>query len=100
MACTKTIATQRGYRADQDDDGINERLQNFALDYIQDFYAVHSSSDLAEIGKKNEHLNYVATWICLTSDVCCFTCFSENCNHGALEDVRDTHLKQITTTSG
>ncbi|UIZ24712.1 hypothetical protein KXD40_007110 [Peronospora effusa] len=52
VACTKAIATQRGYRADQDDDGINGRLQNFALDHIRDLYAVHSSPDLAEIGKK------------------------------------------------
>ncbi|EEY66817.1 uncharacterized protein PITG_17384 [Phytophthora infestans T30-4] len=49
VTCTKAIATQRGYRADQDDDGINERLQKFALDYIQDFYSAYSSPELAEI---------------------------------------------------
>ncbi|ETP49764.1 hypothetical protein F442_04770 [Phytophthora nicotianae P10297] len=49
VTCTKAIAAQRGYRADQDDDGINERLQKFALDHIQDFYTAHSSPDLAEI---------------------------------------------------
>ncbi|CAH0476852.1 unnamed protein product [Peronospora belbahrii] len=51
VTCTKAIALQRGYRADQDDDGLNERLQKFALDYIQDIYAVQSSSDLAEIAE-------------------------------------------------
>ncbi|KAF1777110.1 Tetratricopeptide repeat [Phytophthora cactorum] len=30
VTCTKAIAAQRGYRADQDDDGMNERLQKFA----------------------------------------------------------------------
>ncbi|KAK1930137.1 ER membrane protein complex subunit 2 [Phytophthora citrophthora] len=51
VTCTKAIAAQRGYRADQDDDGINERLQKFALDYIQDFYAANSSPELAEIAQ-------------------------------------------------
>lgn len=49
VACTKAITTQRNYRAEQDDGGINERLQKFALDYIQDLYTAHSSSGLAEI---------------------------------------------------
>jgi hypothetical protein len=52
VTCTKAIATQRGYRADQDDDGINERLQQFALDHIQDVYAASASPDLADIGKE------------------------------------------------
>ncbi|KAL3659644.1 hypothetical protein V7S43_015319 [Phytophthora oleae] len=51
VTCTKAIATQRGYRADQDDDGINDRLQKFALDHIQDFYAAHSSPELAGIAQ-------------------------------------------------
>ncbi|RLN72813.1 hypothetical protein BBJ28_00025955 [Nothophytophthora sp. Chile5] len=49
VTCTKAIAVQRGYRADQDDDGINERLQTFALDFIQDFYATQAAPDLTEI---------------------------------------------------
>lgn len=56
VTCTKSISAQRGYRADQDDDGINERLQKFALDFIQDFYAANASPDLAEIGKGNSCL--------------------------------------------
>ncbi|GMF13574.1 unnamed protein product [Phytophthora lilii] len=52
VACTKAIAAQRNYRSDQDDDGINERLQKFAVDYIQDCYATNASPDLAEIGKR------------------------------------------------
>ncbi|KAE9315395.1 hypothetical protein PF008_g19257 [Phytophthora fragariae] len=51
VTCTKSIAAQRGYRADQDDDGINERLQKFALDFIQDFYSANASPDLAEIAQ-------------------------------------------------
>ncbi|KAG6615650.1 uncharacterized protein IUM83_05025 [Phytophthora cinnamomi] len=51
VTCTKSIAAQRGYRADHDDDGINERLQKFALDYIQDFYAANASPELAEIAQ-------------------------------------------------
>lgn len=51
LVCTKAIATQRGYRAEQDDDGINERLQKFALEHIQDLYASQSSPALAEIAQ-------------------------------------------------
>ncbi|OWY97693.1 hypothetical protein PHMEG_00031720, partial [Phytophthora megakarya] len=51
VTCTKAIAAQRGYRADQDDDGINERLEKFALNYIQDFYAANASPELAEIAQ-------------------------------------------------
>ncbi|KAL4172951.1 hypothetical protein KRP22_008108 [Phytophthora ramorum] len=51
LTCTKAITVQRGYRADQDDDGINERLQKFALDNILDVYAAHASPDLAEIAQ-------------------------------------------------
>ncbi|KAF4317012.1 hypothetical protein BBO99_00008320 [Phytophthora kernoviae] len=51
VICTKAITAQRSYRADQDDDGINERLQKFALDYIQDFYSANASQELAEIAQ-------------------------------------------------
>ncbi|KAG7383492.1 ER membrane complex subunit 2 [Phytophthora boehmeriae] len=51
VTCTKAIAAQRSYRADQDDDGINERLQKFALEHIQDFYAANASPELAEIAQ-------------------------------------------------
>uniref|UniRef100_A0AAV1TQ44 ER membrane protein complex subunit 2 n=1 Tax=Peronospora matthiolae TaxID=2874970 RepID=A0AAV1TQ44_9STRA len=51
VICTKAIAMQRGYRADQDDAGMNERLQTFALNSIQDIYAASSTPDLAEIAQ-------------------------------------------------
>ncbi|CEG39227.1 Uncharacterized conserved protein [Plasmopara halstedii] len=51
LVCTKAIATQRGYRADLDDGGINERLRKFALEHIQDLYTAHSSPDLTEIAQ-------------------------------------------------
>jgi hypothetical protein len=50
VACTKSIAAHRSYRADQDDDGMNERLQQFALDFVQQYYASEASPELAAIG--------------------------------------------------
>lgn len=50
VACTKAIASHRNYRADQDDNGLNERLLQFALDFLQQFYASQATPELAEVG--------------------------------------------------
>lgn len=55
LACTKAIAAHRSYKAETDDAGLNDRVQQFALDYLTQHYASNASSDLAEIGACSLH---------------------------------------------
>lgn len=50
VACTKAIAAHRHYKAEADDAGLNERVQNYALTFLNDFYASKASPELADIG--------------------------------------------------
>lgn len=50
VACTKAIAAHRHYKAEADDAGLNERVQNYALTFLNDFYASKTSPELADIG--------------------------------------------------
>ncbi|GAB9467930.1 Inactive purple acid phosphatase 29 [Globisporangium polare] len=48
LACTKSIAAHRSYKAEHDDAGLNDRVQQFALDYLVQHYASNAPSDLAD----------------------------------------------------
>lgn len=50
LACTKSIAAHRSYKAEADDAGLNDRVQQFALDYLVQHYASNAPSDLADAG--------------------------------------------------
>lgn len=62
VACTKSIAAHRNYRADQDDDGMNDRLQQFALDFLQQYYASEASPELAAIGASSTLSRCPSQW--------------------------------------
>ncbi|KAF1318607.1 Inactive purple acid phosphatase 29, partial [Globisporangium splendens] len=50
LACTKAIAAHRNYKPEADDAGLNERVQQFALDHLTQHYASNASSDIVDIG--------------------------------------------------
>lgn len=71
VSCTKSIAAHRNYRADQDDNGLNERLQQFALDFLERYYASEVSPELATIGTLHVVSIVGADVVCELIPACC-----------------------------